>query len=760
MRKNLKLLMALFLGIPVLVIAALYLLVKPSQLAPVLNQQLSRSLKRSATVEGLRFHLFPPGFTAQNLVISDDPAFSKEPFLKARSIEIKPALLPLLGGTLEILSIRLSQPQVELIQNEANTWNFNSIGSNSSQSGNKLELNALTIDNATVGLKQPGASRSQYSNLSAELRDYSEGKPFSLKLSALMSSGKSISAEGKITTASGKSTFSDLTLGFASLKGTLNGEFSSASMNLILKIPKSPIADAAPLFLPASTTVKGDVVANLSITGNPKQPKLQGRLDLTGFEVSGGDIKQPVRTAKLGIALSPERIMLEPANITSGSTALQTFGVISSYATDPKLEATLIAPNAQLAELLAIARAYGATAVDGVSATGQATLQVRAHGPLTGKTPLSFNGSGSLRNAEIQLPTLNKPLAIATTDFRFEANGASLSGVNARLGGTTVLGSMNLASNNIGFDLQADRVVLDELRSLFKDQKASGPSKLNAKGSIRIGTLQLAELTLTQLSAQANFHNGQLALNPLVASLYGGRHTGSMDIDFRPAKPLYSMNSKLEKIESSLLLAAATSLKGIISGPLSANLNLSFSPADPIQIARSLNGTISLNFSQGKIASFNLINELSSLAKFLGFNGSGEKFTQFVGLSGDLRLDSGNATTQNLKLELANLSAALTGQMNLADQTLDLKLLSILDKRFSEQVGGNKIGGFLTAAMANQNGNLLIPASIKGTFARPIIAPDPGALAKMKLQSFNPKNPEQMIDSINNIFDLFKKKKP
>jgi hypothetical protein len=40
------------------------------------------------------------------------------------------------------------------------------------------------------------------------------------------------------------------------------------------------------------------------------------------------------------------------------------------------------------------------------------------------------------------------------------------------------------------------------------------------------------------------------------------------------------------------------------------------------------------------------------------------------------------------------------------------------------------------------------------------MAPDPGAIAKMKLQSFNPKDPKQMMDSVNSVFDMFKKKKP
>ena len=764
MRKNLRLVAALIVGISLLALLALYLLVDPQKLSPILVAQLSKALGRNSTIENLEFKLFPPSFRATNLVIADDPAFSGKPFLKAVELEIRPAILPLFLGRLQLQSVRIIEPILELIQNDKEVWNFNSIGgSNQSSLPNPLSLNQLIIEKANLGIKRQGSARELYSNLSAELRDYAQGKPFSLKLAAQMPSGKAIEAAGTITSISGKTTFSQFTLKLASLKASLNGEVSSSAMNFEVKIPKSPIADAAPLFLHSSMAVKGDVVAGIKITGTPKEPVLNGRLDITGFEVSGGDIKQPVKTAKLSLALTPERIMLEPANISSGSTQLQTFGVISHYASAPRLEATLIAPDAQLAELLAIARAYGMSSLEGITATGQAKLQIRASGLLEARTPLAFSGTGSLRNANIQAPSITKPIEITSTDFRFESNSASLSAIHAKLASSRIQGDCkisNFKNPALEFNLEADRILLDEIGSLMRESKSKGdsPAKLTASGSLKIGTLQLAELTLTQLIAQARFRDGHLVLAPLNASLYGGRHSGSMDIDLRPARPIYTMNSKLERIESSQLLAAATSLKGIVSGPFSADLQINFSPADPLQIAQSLNGKISLNFAQGRIASFNMTNELSALAKFLGFNPGTEKFTQFMGLTGDLEISGGKATTSNLKIDLANLTAGLTGSMNLVDQTLDMKLLSVLDKRFSEQVGGNRIGGFMTAAFANSNGNLMIPASIKGTFAKPIMAPDPGAIAKLKLQSFNPNNPKQMMDSINSIFDMFKKK--
>ena len=269
MSKNLRLAVALIVGIPLIAFLALYLLVDPQKLSPLLVAQLSKALNRNPSIETLEFKLFPPSFKATNLVVADDPAFSGKPFLKAETLEIRPAILPLLSGQIELQSVRIIEPALELIQNAKGVWNFDSIGgSGQNKEPNSLSLNRLVIERANLGIKRPDSPREVYSKLSAELRNYAEGKPFGLKVAAQMPSGKSIEAEGTITSASGKTTFSQFTLALASLKASLNGEVSNSAMNLELKIPKSPIAGAAPLFLPSSMAVKGEVDGKIVMKGD------------------------------------------------------------------------------------------------------------------------------------------------------------------------------------------------------------------------------------------------------------------------------------------------------------------------------------------------------------------------------------------------------------------------------------------------------------------------------------------------------------
>lgn len=753
----------LALGLLMLLGGALYLLADPQKLKSPVEAALSEATQRRVSLETLSFQVFPPGFRATGLVVSDDPAFSSAAFLRANVVDIRPKLLPLLSGVIEIVSVRLTEPQVELIANGSGHWNYASVGGRKRGSAS-LTLGQLNVDRARVGVKQLNRERQEYSRLSAELRDYSDAKPFFVRVEAVMPSGEPVSASGNIAMIGGKTTFTETGFALGGVRGKIAGEINAGSLQLKVEIPKSPIADMARLYLPKDMTVKGEIAASIAVTGTTDLPVMQGRADVSGFEVSGGAIKQAVKTAKLGIEFTPERISLEPSTISSGSTQLQAFGVISKYSSDPRLEATLIALDAQLSELVAVARVYGISAADGIIATGRAKLQLRAHGSIGPKGGLEFSGNGALRDARIELRSLTKPLTVRATDFRFEANTVAFTNVDASIGSTSARGEVrvaNFARPAISFSLDADKLVLSELRDVIRETgvRASAPTAgMTAQGSLKIGTLDLVELRLTQVSTQVDYHDGRARLSPLVAAIYGGQHNGSMDIDMRSNPPLYTLNSKLERIESGQLLGATTALKGVISGPMSGVLKLTFVPGEAAQIARSLNGTIALKVDQGRISTFNLTDELAVVAKFFGFNSAGEKFTQFLGISGDLTIVNGTASTQNLKLDLANLTAGLTGSMNLADQTLDMKLLSILDRKFSEMVGGSQIGGWMTAAMANGAGNLMIPASIKGTFAKPIIAPDPGAIAKMKLQSFNPKDPKQMMNEVNSILDLFKKK--
>lgn len=83
-------------------------------------------------------------------------------------------------------------------------------------------------------------------------------------------------------------------------------------------------------------------------------------------------------------------------------------------------------------------------------------------------------------------------------------------------------------------------------------------------------------------------------------------------------------------------------------------------------------------------------------------------------------------------------SLGATGTINLVDQTINLKATAILDKVFSQKVGGTGIGGYLSTALSNNKGELVLPVIITGTFDKPRFAPDPARFAEMKLKNLMP----------------------
>ena len=65
-------------------------------------------------------------------------------------------------------------------------------------------------------------------------------------------------------------------------------------------------------------------------------------------------------------------------------------------------------------------------------------------------------------------------------------------------------------------------------------------------------------------------------------------------------------------------------------------------------------------------------------------------------------------------------------------------MIAVLNKAFSDEVGGTGVGGYLTTALSNSKGELVVPVLISGTFSKPRFAPDLAKIAQMKLENLAP----------------------
>jgi hypothetical protein len=100
------------------------------QYAARLRNSLSRALGREVDLpEGVKFNLFKgPGFSADNVVIHEDPAIGMEPIAYVKSVKVRPSIWSLLGGKFVVASIRLEGATINLTKtgaaSDAGRWNF------------------------------------------------------------------------------------------------------------------------------------------------------------------------------------------------------------------------------------------------------------------------------------------------------------------------------------------------------------------------------------------------------------------------------------------------------------------------------------------------------------------------------------------------------------------------------------------------------------------------------------------------------------
>ncbi len=79
-------------------------------------------------------------------------------------------------------------------------------------------------------------------------------------------------------------------------------------------------------------------------------------------------------------------------------------------------------------------------------------------------------------------------------------------------------------------------------------------SKMTGGGSINVGTVQQDNLVMNNLHSNVSLNHGLIQLNPVSADLYGGKESGNISIDTRPAQPVYNVNLKTDKVDANKLL--------------------------------------------------------------------------------------------------------------------------------------------------------------------------------------------------------------
>src|ERR1700691_564438 len=200
---------AIAAAVLLVVLIAVPFLINVNSFRPKIESEMTTALGRQVTVGNLSLSILSGSVVAHNIAIADDPAFSKAPFITAKSLKVGVELMPLIfSKQLNITEIKLDQPDITLLKAGNGKWNFSSIGGASAprapgeaKSGgtSNLAVAKLNVSNGKliVGKANSSAKPQVYNEVALNVKNFSFTSQFQFKLSAQLPGGGDVNILGK-----------------------------------------------------------------------------------------------------------------------------------------------------------------------------------------------------------------------------------------------------------------------------------------------------------------------------------------------------------------------------------------------------------------------------------------------------------------------------------------------------------------------------------------------------------------------------------
>jgi AsmA protein len=208
-KKVLKI-VGIVVGVLLLLVIAVPFFINVNNYRPQIESNLSSALGRPVKVGNLSLSILSGSVEANQLSIADDPKFSNNSFIQAKSLKVGVELMPLIfSKQLNVTHLVIEQPQIAILRNREGVWNFSSLGnqagqapktadkSGSSGSGN-LSVDKLEIKDGTISLGSVPARRQPvtYDKLNLTVKNFSFTNSFPLTVSARLPGGGSMKLDG------------------------------------------------------------------------------------------------------------------------------------------------------------------------------------------------------------------------------------------------------------------------------------------------------------------------------------------------------------------------------------------------------------------------------------------------------------------------------------------------------------------------------------------------------------------------------------
>src|ERR1700736_89275 len=129
MKRTLKI-VGIIVALLIVIAIAIPFFIDANSFRPKIESDLTATLGRQVKVGNLSLSLLSGSVAADDISIADDPAFSKSPFVQAKSLKVGVELIPLIfSKTLNVTEMTLNEPEISLVRSQnGEKWNYSSLG--------------------------------------------------------------------------------------------------------------------------------------------------------------------------------------------------------------------------------------------------------------------------------------------------------------------------------------------------------------------------------------------------------------------------------------------------------------------------------------------------------------------------------------------------------------------------------------------------------------------------------------------------------
>jgi len=346
----------------ILIVAALLpFLFDANRYRPEIEARLTKSLGRAVKIGDLKLTLFSGGISASDISIADDPAFSHDPFVQAKSLKVGVQMSPLIfHKQLIVDSLVLQDPVVRLLQNSAGKWNASTIGQNQPSSGTSSEnpgdltVGKLQVSNGRIEVGPASGKQQAYSDLNFTATDVSYNKAFPFNLSLSAPQGGKMKIEGE----AGPLAQKDMS------RTPFTGNIDIQNFDL-----------AATGFMSPESGLAGIVSYKGKATSDGRKVRSQGRATANKLRVvkGGSSASVPVNVDySSDYNLASESGVIDNTTIHVGKSAAELSGTYASRGPATDLNLHLVANNMAPQDIEGLLPALGVVLPSGASLQGGA----------------------------------------------------------------------------------------------------------------------------------------------------------------------------------------------------------------------------------------------------------------------------------------------------------------------------------------------------------------------------------------------------